>query len=464
MPSGKFGTMMLNLLFTELLITNPLMENYSIVLFILASMIGLSAVAGKIKLPYPILLVSAGIAFGFIPGMPEIALNPEIVFLIFLPPLLYDAAFNISYKQLRRNLPTVTTLAIPLVFFTTTAIAACIYYLIPEMTWPIAFVLGAILSPPDAVAATGITRGLGLSSRTLTILEGESLVNDASGLIAYRFAVATIAGVEFSMWKAPFQFLLVVAGGCLAGIVVARILASFLKQVYSNTVISISAMALAPFIAYLLAEEFHVSGVLAVVVLGVGLSIYTSKLFPASTKAQNKSFWDVVIFLLNGLVFILIGLEFPKVIKSLNNVDILPLIAYSFLISLVMLLLRILWMFGHSRNLRKEIDKRLAMPEQFRFKLYSDEKIDWKNSLIIGWSGMRGIVSLASALALPVTLDNGTAFPQRDTLIFISVVVVLITLVVQGLSLSLLVSWLKVDEKDRLAKPSENSSLLKGDF
>ena len=423
------------------------MENYSIVLFILASMIGLSAIAGKIKLPYPILLVSAGIAVGFIPGMPEIALNPEIVFLIFLPPLLYDAAFNISYKQLRSNLPTVTTLAIPLVFFTTTAVAACIYCLIPEMTWPIAFVLGAILSPPDAVAATGITKGLGLSPRTITILEGESLVNDASGLIAYRFAVATIAGVEFSMWKAPFQFLLVVAGGCLAGIVVARILASFLRQIYGNTVIAISAMALAPFIAYLLAEEFHVSGVLAVVILGVTLSMYTNRLFPSSTKVQNKSFWEVVIFLLNGLVFILIGLEFPQVIKSLDNVDILPLIAYSFLISLVMLVLRIFWIFGHSRNLRKEIDKRLAMPEQFKIKLYSDEKIDWKNSLIIGWSGMRGIVSLASALALPITLDNGTAFPQRDTLIFISVVVVLITLIVQGLTLPLLVKWLKVDEK-----------------
>lgn len=423
------------------------MENYSIVLFILASMIGLSAIAGKIKLPYPILLVSAGIAVGFIPGMPEIALNPEIVFLIFLPPLLYDAAFNISYKQLRSNIPTVTTLAIPLVFFTTTAVAACIYCLIPEMTWPIAFVLGAILSPPDAVAATGITKGLGLSPRTITILEGESLVNDASGLIAYRFAVATIAGVEFSMWKAPFQFLLVVAGGCLAGIVVARILASFLRQIYGNTVIAISAMALAPFIAYLLAEEFHVSGVLAVVILGVTLSMYTNRLFPSSTKVQNKSFWEVVIFLLNGLVFILIGLEFPQVIKSLDNVDILPLIAYSFLISLVMLVLRIFWIFGHSRNLRKEIDKRLAMPEQFKIKLYSDEKIDWKNSLIIGWSGMRGIVSLASALALPITLDNGTAFPQRDTLIFISVVVVLITLIVQGLTLPLLVKWLKVDEK-----------------
>lgn len=424
------------------------MENYSIVLFILAAMIGLSAIAGKIKLPYPILLVSAGIAFGFIPGMPAIALNPEVVFLIFLPPLLYDAAFNISYKQLKNNLATISTLAIPLVFLTTTAIAVCVYFLIPRMSWPIAFVLGAILSPPDAVAATGITKGLGLSHRTLTILEGESLVNDASGLIAYRFAVATIAGAQFIVWKASLQFLMVVGGGCLAGMAVSWVLASFLRQVYGNTVIAVSAMALAPFIAYLLAEEFHVSGVLAVVVLGVSLSMYTNRLFPAATKHQNKSFWDIVIFLLNGLVFILIGLEFPQVIGSLNNVDILPLILYSFLITIVMLVLRMLWIFGHSRNIRKKMEKRLLMPAKYNQLIYSDEKIDWKNALIIGWSGMRGIVSLASALALPLTLNDGTAFPFRDTLIFISVVVVLITLLVQGLTLPLLVKWLKVEDNE----------------
>jgi Na+/H+ antiporter len=423
------------------------MENYSIVLFILASMIGLSAVAGKIKLPYPVLLVSSGIAFGFIPGMPPIRLNPEVVFLIFLPPLLYDAAFNISFKQLKKDLPTIYTLAIPLVFFTTTAIAITIHYLIPYMTWPLAFVLGAILSPPDAVAATGITKGLGLSHRTLTILEGESLVNDASGLIAYRFAVATIAGTGFTMWKAPFQFLMVVAGGCLAGIIVAQVLVSFLRRIYGNSVIAISAMAIAPFIAYLLAEEFHVSGVLAVVVLGLTLSMYTNRLFPPATKVQNKSFWDVVIFLLNGFVFILIGLEFPQVIEKLAHESIAPLVGYSVLISIVMLVLRMLWIFRHSRNLRREIDRRLAMPEKYRLRLYSDEKLDWKNALIIGWSGMRGIVSLASALALPISLDDGTAFPHRDQLIFISVVVVLITLLVQGLSLPLLVSKLKVQEK-----------------
>ncbi|GAB3902718.1 Na+/H+ antiporter [Larkinella knui] len=423
------------------------MENYSIVLFIMAIMVALSAVASRIKLPYPILLVMAGIGIGFIPGIPSIALSPDVVFLLFLPPLLYDAAFNISVPQFKSNLATIGTLAISLVFLTTTAIAVTTYYLIPGMTWPLAFVLGAILSPPDAVAATSVTKGLGLSHRTLTILEGESLVNDASGLIAYRFAVAAIAGAGFTLWNAYLQFLVVVIGGCLVGIVFGRVLAYFLKRVHGNSLIAISAMALAPFIAYVLAEEFHVSGVLAVVVLGILLSVYTNRLFSSTTKIQNKSFWDILIFLLNGLVFILIGLQFPQVVKSIDRTFIGPLIGFGFLLSFIMLVIRILWVFGHNNNLKKAINRRNLNPERYKFKIYSAEKINWKDALIIGWSGMRGIVSLASALALPITLADGTVFPQRNILIFMSVVVVLITLVVQGLSLPLLVRFLKMEEE-----------------
>ena len=423
----------------------------------MAIMIVLSAVASRIKIPYPIVLVMAGIGIGFIPGIPAITLNPEVVFLIFLPPLLYDAAFNISVPQFRSNLATIGTLAISLVFLTTTAIAVTTYYLIPGMTWPLAFVLGAILSPPDAVAATNVTKGLGLSHRTLTILEGESLVNDASGLIAYRFAVAAIAGAGFTLWNAYLQFLLVVAGGVLVGVLFGRVLVFFLKRVYGNSLIAISAMALAPFIAYELAEVVHVSGVLAVVVLGITLSLYTNKLFPAATKTQNKSFWDILIFLLNGLVFILIGLQFPQVVKSIDHAAILPLIGFGFLLSFIMFIIRILWVFGHNNNLKKAINRRNQNPGRpQRFRMYSNEKIDWKDALIIGWSGMRGIVSLASALALPLTMSDGTAFPERNTLIFMSVVVVLITLVVQGLSLPLLVRFLRMGEREKQDYVQEN--------
>lgn len=422
------------------------MENYSIVLFILGVMVVLSAIATRIKVSYPILLVTAGIGIGFIPGVPTIILNPEIIFLIFLPPLLFDAAFNISYKDLRRNLATVGTLAIPLVFLTTTAIAVLVHYLIPGMSWPISFALGAILSPPDAVAATNVTKGLGLSHRTVTILEGESLVNDASGLIAFRFAVAAITGTGFILWKAQLQFMLVALGGVIVGICIGRILAFFLLRVYHNNLIAISAIILSPFIAYLLAEEFHLSGVLAVVTLGITLAVHSGRLVSAETKRQNKSFWDVMIFLLNGLIFILIGLQFRSVIDSINHEDILPFIGYSFLISFIMLVLRIIWIFGHSNNLKKAIDKRTQNMMGFRTRLYADEKIDWRNSLIIGWAGMRGIVSLASALSLPLVLQDGSPFVQREAVIFISIVVVLITLIVQGLTLPLLVKVLNKPE------------------
>src|SRR5882757_6628368 len=206
------------------------MENYSIVIFILAIMICLSALADRIKIPYPVLLIIAGIAVGFIPTLPDIEINPEVVFLIFLPPLLYDAAFNISFKEFRTNINTITTLAIPLVFLTASAIAVAAHYLIPGMTWPLSFALGAILSATDAVAAMSITKGLGLSHKTNTILEGESLVNDASALVAYRFAVAAVTGISFVFWKATLQFIFLMAGGFAVGFIVSKVLAFIIKK------------------------------------------------------------------------------------------------------------------------------------------------------------------------------------------------------------------------------------------
>jgi NhaP-type Na+/H+ or K+/H+ antiporter len=211
------------------------MENYSIVIFILAVMIGLSAIADKVKLPYPVLLIVAGIAVGFIPSIPHIELNPEIIFLIFLPPLLYDAAFNISFKTFKTNINTISTLAITLVFITASGIAVFAHYVIPGMTWPLAFVLGSILSATDAVAAMSITKGLGLSHNTNTILEGESLVNDASALVAYRFAVAAVTGTAFMFWSATLQFGILMAGGVLVGLVVGKIL-SFIFNAFTTIV------------------------------------------------------------------------------------------------------------------------------------------------------------------------------------------------------------------------------------
>ncbi|MVM34528.1 Na+/H+ antiporter [Spirosoma sp. HMF4905] len=415
------------------------MENYSIILFLLAVMIGLSAVADKIRLPYPIILVTAGIAVGFIPGMPKIELDPDIVFLLFLPPMLYDAAFNISWLEFKKNINTISSLAFALVFLTASGIAITAYFLIPSMTWPLAFVLGAILSATDAVAATSITKGLGLSHKTLTILEGESLINDASGLIAYRLAVAAVAGSSFVFWKAGLQFLLLIAGGFAVGWALGQVLALILKRIPKNKLVAISFTLLMPFIAYSVAEELHVSGVIAVVTLGLIISQFAKKLFPDGTKAQSKAIWEIIVFILNGLVFVLIGLEFPYVLQHIDRQEIIPLIGYSFIICLVALVIRMARVFLQKINIDRAFQKT-------QFSRFEDAQLDWKNCLIISWSGMRGIVSLATAIALPITLTDGQAFPQRDTIIFISVMTVLITLVAQGLSLPMLVKRLGVNQ------------------
>lgn len=256
------------------------MENYSIIIFILAIVIGLSAFADKAKLPYPILLVIVGIAIGFIPTMAEIEINPEIIFLLFLPPLLYDASFNISPKDFKTNLNTISTLAITLVFLTTFWIAVVAHYMIPDITWPLAFVIGAILSATDAVAAVSITKGLGISKKTITILEGESLINDASALVAYRFALAAVMGSAFVIWKATLQFVLLLGGGFLVGFVMAKILSMILKKVHNNINVTISFMLLMPFVTYLIAEHLHVSGVIAVVISGLAIARFSKKVFP----------------------------------------------------------------------------------------------------------------------------------------------------------------------------------------
>lgn len=411
------------------------MENYSIVLFILALMIGLSAIADKIKLPYPILLISAGIAIGFIPDLPRVEINPEIIFLIFLPPLLYDAAFNISFQQFKLNMNTISTLAITLVFITVTGIAVIARYCIPGMNWPLGFVLGAILSATDAVAAMSITKGLGLSHKTNTILEGESLINDASALVAYRFAVAAVTGAAFVFWEASLQFVILLGGGLLVGMVMGKILAFIIQRIKDDALIVISFMLIMPFVTYLIAEELHVSGVIAAVMLGLVISRFSSKVFPERLKNQSRSIWDIIIFLLNGLIFILIGLQFPYILGEIDEKMVLPYIGYGFLITITVLVIRLIRVFMQQAGLQNAFNKK-------RPRISEHALLDFKSSLIISWSGMRGIVSLAIALGLPHKLGDGSPFPLRNEIIFISVVVVLITLIGQGLTLPWLVKKL----------------------
>lgn len=306
------------------------------------------------------------------------------------------------------------------------------------MTWPLSFVLGAILSATDAVAAMSITKGLGISHKTNTILEGESLVNDASALVAYRFAVAAVTGTSFVLWKASLEFVVLMLGGLLVGIVMGWILGLIIKVIHRNYLATISFMLLMPFVTYLIAEEIHVSGVIAVVILGLTIARFSKMVFPEHLKSQSKTIWDIIIYLLNGLIFILIGLQFPYVIKNISSDQVLPYVGYAFVITIIALILRIIRVFWQKSNLQKgfNVGKRMITEHAL---------LDFKNSLIISWSGMRGIVSLAIAIGLPTTLANGAPSPERNAIVFISVVVVLFTLIGQGLSLPWLVKRLKIE-------------------
>ncbi|MEO5603327.1 MAG: Na+/H+ antiporter [Cyclobacteriaceae bacterium] len=410
------------------------MNNFGIILIIFGILLALQAIADKIKLSNTVLLVMVGVSIGFIPGLPAIELNPDVVFLLFLPPILYDAASHTSWHDFKAEIRPISALAITLVFLTTTTVAIACFYFIPGFTWPLAFVLGAIVSPPDAVAATSIIKGMGLNKKVLTILEGESLVNDASALMAYRFAIAAIGTGSIVFLQAGIDFLVLLVGGIGVGLVIGFLFIILHKIIPNNSIIATSLTLLTPFVTYLTAEHIHASGVLAVVTTGLMISWRSSEIFTYETRIRNNAVWDTVIFLLNGFIFIIIGLQLPSILDHLGGYAINDLIFYGLLVAGVTIAVRIVWVFGASYSLFKTSANR-NLP---------DEGVNWKNMMIVAWTGTRGIVSLATALALPLTLSSGEEFPQRSLILFLAFVVIFVTLVVQGLSLPLLIKLLRV--------------------
>lgn len=411
------------------------MQNFELIIMVFAILIALLALAPKLKLPGPVLLVMVGLSLGFIPSLPPFVLDPEVVFLLFLPPILYDAASHTSWHDFKSEVKPISTLAIALVFFTTMAVAFASHLLIPGFTWPMAFVLGAIVSPPDAVAAAGITKGLGLNRRVITILQGESLVNDASALIAYRFAIAAVSTGTFLLWEAGLSFLVLVIGGVFIGIAIAYLFIVIHKKIVNDSIISTSLTILTPFISYLAAEAVHTSGVLAVVSTGLMISWRAPEIFSYQTRIRNRAVWDTAIFLLNGFIFILIGLQIPLILSDLGDYNKVELISYGLIVSGVTILVRILWVFSAAYS---PLGKNKLQDER------DPHGDNWKNVMIVAWTGTRGVVSLATALALPLTLADGSLFPQRSLILFLSFVVIFMTLVVQGLSLRVLIRLLGV--------------------
>ncbi|MBL0154772.1 MAG: Na+/H+ antiporter [Chitinophagaceae bacterium] len=417
------------------------MENFKIIIFILAVLLSLTAIIDKLKLPYPVLLVLIGLFIGFVPVLPDLALDPEVVFVIFLPPLIYDAAIKTSWLDFKKNIRPISTLGISLVFFTVAAVATVAHFFIPFFTWPLAFLLGAIISPPDATAATGIIRGLHLNRQVISILEGESLVNDASALIAYRYALLAVITGQFILWEAGLQFLYAAGVGIVIGLAIAWLLIQIHKRIEHYPVVETSLSLLTPFLSYLCAEWAHSSGILAVVSTGLLISWRSSEIFSYLTRMRTRIVWDTLIFLLNGFIFILIGLQLPGILKQLTRFSLAELILYGLLISFVTILVRFIWVFTISGSFHFRPKKKTANIDAEERRADSE---NWKNLLIVAWTGTRGVISLAAALALPLTLKAGKAFPQRPLILFLCFVVIFFTLVVQGLTLPLLVRLLKI--------------------
>lgn len=425
------------------------MEGTRIIIILLVVMVGLIALARWIKVPYPILLVVAGLGIGFIPGLPEIQLAPDMVFILFLPPIIQLAAYYTPTRDFRANLRSISLLAIGLVLVTMAAVAVVAHTVIAGISWPAAFVLGAIVAPPDTVAASAVAERLHLPRRIVAVLEGESLLNDATSLVAYKVALAAVVTGAFSWLNAGGQFLLSSIGGVAIGLAVGFAITPIFRRVVKDIPVYIILTFLSGYVTYLLADWAQVSSVLAVVALGFFYAQPRFNTMTAELRLQAIPVWDIAVFLLNGFIFMLIGLQLHFIVNGLSGQATLTLLWYAVAVCLTVIIIRFAWIFPatYLPRLPKNIRARDPFPA-------------WQQIVIVSWTGMRGVVSLAAALALPLTVNNTQPFPSRDLIIFLTFSVILATLVLQGLSLPFLVKWLKVVD-DGGAEREENKARLK---
>ncbi|MCW5910217.1 MAG: Na+/H+ antiporter [Cyclobacteriaceae bacterium] len=425
-----------------------------VVLALFFAMALLYVLSQRLKISYPIFLVIGGLVISFIPGTPVIKIDPDLVFLIFLPPLLFEAAWYSSWSQLWKWKRSILFLGFGLVLATSLAIAFSAVNIIPGFTLALGFLLGGIISPPDAVAATSVLKGLSVPRRGLTILEGESLVNDAASLTVFRFAIIAISTGQFVIKDAAIEFFELAVMGVFVGLMIAYFLYLVLRYWARASSITTPITLIAPYLMYIVAEALNWSGVLAVVSGGLFLSFRSSDYLNYHTRQQTHEVWTTLGFLLNGFVFILIGLELPVIIEGLHGNDQHDAIVYALLISALVIIIRIVLVYASAfipRMLSKTIREKEKSP-------------GLKLPFIIGWAGMRGVVSLASAFAIPLTLADGTPFPYRNLILFITFVVILATLVFQGLTLPLFIKWLKVEEIDEYIPEEEQVEAIRLDL
>ena len=429
-----------------------MLDNLAFYIGIVIVILFLIMASNKIKVAYPVLLVLAGLAISFIPGIPKLRIDPELIFFIFLPPLLYEASWKISWKELWRWRRIITSFAFLVVFFTALSVALVSNYFIPGFSLALGFLLGGIVSPPDAVSVGAILKFVKVPRRLSSILEGESLLNDASSLIIFRFALITAGTGQFVWYNAVTSFGWMVIAGVGIGVAIGFIFMKVHKYLPTDANIDIVFSLVTPYVIYLAAEEIHSSGVLAVVSGGLLLSNNRLSFLSSTSRLRGVNVWESFCFILNGLIFMFIGLDLPEITSGLGDVSLISAIGYGLLITLVLIIARLISAYAAvivtliARNFITVADSRHP---------------GYKGIVIIGWSGMRGVVSLAAALSIPVYAQGGAEFPQRNLILFITFVVILTTLLLQGLTLPWLIKKLNMSDPDLIMPDDEMYNKLR---
>ncbi|MFE9446833.1 Na+/H+ antiporter [Streptomyces sp. NPDC006739] len=405
-------------------------------LLLVAGSAAIAGAARRTPVPAPLLLVAAGLAVSYVPGVPDYTLDPEVVLPLLLPPLLYTSASDSSYLDLRAQLRPVALLSVGYVLFATFVVGWAVYGIVPGMPLPAALVLGAVVAPPDAVAATAVARRVGLPSRITTILQGESLLNDATAITAYKVALAAAVG-EGATWAGGIgEFLLAAVGGVGVGLVLMAPL-HWLRTRLTEPLLQNTLSLLIPFVAYSVAEQVHASGVLAVVVVALYLG-HRAWEVDFATRLQEEAVWKMVAFVLESAVFALIGLQLPVVLKGLGAYKGIEAAWYAVAVFLVVVAARFVWVYPAT-----------FVPRRFSARIRErEDNPTWRGAMVTGWAGMRGVVSLAIAFSIPLTVHGGAPFPQRNLILFLTFTTVIGTLVVQGLTLPPLIRFLRFPGRD----------------
>ena len=403
---------------------------HAIFLLLLVFVAVFAGLARRLKVPYPILLVIAGLQLSFLPGMPRITLDPNLVFLVFLPPLLYSAAWTLSWREFQRNFASIAMLAVGLVSFTVVGLAMTAGSLLPGFDWKSAVLLGAVVAATDAIAATSIARRVGLPQRIVHILEAESLVNDGTGLLALQFGLAMLmTGRSPSIVEGCGRLVFLIGAGVMVGLAIGGVVALFERWVDDGP-IEIVISILVPYAAYLIGDRAHASGVIAVIACGMYMSRKSPEYMSPQVRLQATAVWDALTFVLNGIVFVLIGLQLPYVMTQIGGLSHRMLLGYGIGFSAAMIVLRMAWVYGETY---------IVYAVRRWVQSLEVERPEPRGLFVIGWGGMRGVLSLAAAVSLPYTLSGGGMFPQRSMIIYLAFCLIVATLVLQGLSLPWLI-------------------------